>query len=128
MKRFLIFVSIYTLFLCIPIKADIPDIKYKIFADSQEGKVYEHKEEVLSLLDYLCKSVDQDSYKTVIKDKLDLFERLGVNASFKGNTLYISVGDGKGKRINGTYKQKNTCYEEVKPKSKILEMLGIQDE
>ena len=126
MKRFLLFISVYTIFLCIPIKADIPEIQYKIYADSQEGKVYEYKEEVVMMLDYLCNNVDEDSYKTLIKEKLDVFKNIANSeVRFKGNTLYITIGDGQGKRVNGTYKQNNTCFEQVKPKSKIMEMLGM---
>lgn len=127
MKRFLLCAFIYTIFLCIPIKADTPEVYYKIYADSNHNEVFEVKEEMESILNYICNYVDEDSYKTIVKEKVEAFEQIqDVKATFRKNTLYLTIGDGQGKMINGTYEKENICYEDVKPKSKIMEMFGFE--
>lgn len=123
MKRFFIFVCIYTLFLCIPIKAENIPLHYKIYTSKESEKLLPLKEEVLKTLDYLCNGVQEESYKTIIKDNLDLFVfNESIKVHFKKNTLYLVVEEGKGKVLHGIY-EKNLCFERVEKKSLIKEML-----
>lgn len=130
MRKFLLFICIYTMFLVIPIneniKAEQDDIQYQIYMDSKSTNVLEIKEEVNTILEYICAGVAKDSYSTIVSTNLSLFEKIeNSNVKWKNATLSIKIGDGKGTFIKGEYEKDKVCLEEVKPKSKIMEWLGI---
>ncbi|NBK98937.1 MAG: hypothetical protein EOM50_13120 [Erysipelotrichia bacterium] len=133
MKKFMLFVSVYVMFLLIPfssescIKAENDTIKYRIYMDSHASDLLTMKEEVLAIMDYLCADVDEDSYAVMLANHLAMFETLeNTRATWKKNTLFIYQGDGKGSYMKGKYQNRKVCLEEVKPKSKIKEWLGME--
>lgn len=130
MKKLWVFFAIYFIFLSIPvyedIKADGSVIKYKLYMDSNSDNMLQVKEEVTDILAYLCDNVTEDSYATMIHANLSLFKKIDKsNVKFKNAVLTIKIGDGKGSYINGEYEKDAVCLERVKPKSKIMEWLGM---
>lgn len=131
MKKFIVFVSVYLLFLSIPmnneVKAGSGVVKYQIYMDSNSENALEVKEQTIAILDYLCDGVAQDSYITMVNSNLSLFEKIKDSTiKWKNSVLMIKIGNGKGTYINGEYEKSKVCLEEVKPKSKIMEWLGME--
>lgn len=132
MKKFILFVSVYTIFLLVPLsnnigaKAEGNVVKYQIYMDSSDTNSLEIKDEVNTILEYICDGVDEDSYSTIISSNLSLFENIeNSKVKWKDAILSIKIGNGKGTFLKGAYEKDKVCLEEVKPKSKIMEWLGI---
>lgn len=127
MKKFTIGLCVYIAFLCIPIEASGSDTKYRIYMDSNTSDTYETKEKMLAIFSQLCDRVAKESYATLLKENRNLFEKIeGADVKWKNNTLILTIGNGKGSTIKGTFEKENVCFEEVKPKSKIQEWLGME--
>lgn len=125
MKKFIIFICVFLVFLSVPIQADTK-VKYRIYMDSSETNTYARKEEVIAILDELCDQVAKDSYATMVSQNISMFEQIeNSKTKWKNNTVYIYMGDAKGSLIKGSYEKNNVCMKEVKPKSKIVEWLGM---
>lgn len=132
MKKFILFVCVYMMFLLVPLhdnigaKAEGYVVKYQIYMDSNDMNSLEIKDEVNTILEYICDGVDADSYSTIISSNLSLFEKIeDSKVKWKNAILSIKIGNGKGTFIKGKYEKDKVCLEEVKPKSKIMEWLGI---
>lgn len=133
MKKFILFVCVYMMFLLVPLhdniraKADGNVVKYQIYMDSNDTNSLEIKDEVNTILEYICDGVDEDSYTTIVGSNLSLFENIeDSKVKWKNAILSIKIGNGKGTFIKGEYEKDKVCLEEVKPKSKIMEWLGIE--
>lgn len=132
MKKFVLFVCVYMMFLFVPIhnnigaKAEGNVVKYQIYLDSNDTNSLEIKDEVNTILEYICDGVAEDSYTTMVSNNLSLFENIdNSKVKWKNALLTIKIGNGKGTFIKGEYEKDKVCLEEVKPKSKIMEWLGI---
>lgn len=132
MKKVILFICVYIMFLLIPIsnhistKAEGDIVRYQIYMDSNDTNSLAIKDEVNTILEYICDGVAEESYTTMVSSNLALFENIkDSKVKWKNAVLMIKIGNGKGTFIKGEYEKDKVCLEEVKPKSKIMEWLGI---
>ncbi len=128
MKKYIIFMSVCLSLIGIgfaTIDSQNESLNYKIYMDSSTINSYDKKMEIFEVLDMLCEFVDEDSYYVLVKDNLHLFEAIeDCKVKFKGSTLSVYFGNGKGSYIDGTYTYSDTCFsEEVEVESSFFDFL-----
>lgn len=126
MKKFAILVFLWCSILAVTmtVSGRQQNCAYRILFDSLSENEYEVKTEMTDIYHELTRDVNEDSRAVLVNKSLKAFEfEDNMKASFESNTLVLTIGDGKGSKIEGRFDQVS-CFKEVKPKSWIMEMLG----
>ena len=88
------------------------DYKYTIVADSNDVSdlmyMYNVKEKTIDKYEGLIFNINESHHKETIIDNLDNFSGNDYKAYYKNDSIYIVIGDGKGKSISGDLR-KNVC-------------------
>lgn len=128
MRKYILFCFIWTVLLSVPnsISSKSAQITYQIIYDSSMKDVQIVKDEIVEQARSLFESVHEDSYETMMKHSLNIFEKDNRKVSFQNHQLNIVIGDGKGKSVNGTFTKNSFCLSEVKPRSYVMELFNWQ--
>lgn len=128
MRKLILFCFIWAALLSMPysVNSQSAQITYQIIYDSSMKDMQTVKDDVVNQARNLFESIHEDSYETMMKHSLKLFEKENRKVSYENHQLNIVVGDGKGKSIKGTFAQNAFCISEVKPRSYVMELLNWQ--
>lgn len=126
MKKIVIFIIIYTIFLCVPIQAKSENISYRLYLDSDMRDVHVVKDEFIKLLDELFDSLEEDSYGSMLVSSIPYLEdELDAKISYRNGILYVKMGDKKGALLKGKYQKEELCIKRVEPRSKLQEFFDF---
>jgi len=88
------------------------DYSYTVVADSNSASdllyMYNVKEKIIDNYESLIFNVNENYHKQTILDNLNYFSGSDYTAHYKEESLYIVIGEGKGKSIRGSLR-KNSC-------------------
>lgn len=104
------------------VRADQTEPEYIIRFDTESHDEIKVKNEVVAIYDEMMKQVSSTSRASLLAKNTELFEyRDDITAEYANGVLTVTVGDGKGFLLEGTF-EKDGCQIEVNRKSWILEL------
>ena len=125
MKKLMLILFIWSCWVVTPIQSTAVTPAYIIYNDTHASNLDAIHDEILETAALLFQSADSDSYETLLQSGISRFGGSDRHAEYKNHTLMIVIGDGKGSIIKGDFAKNTFCLPEVKPKSIILEWLGV---
>lgn len=88
------------------------EYKYTVVADSNDVNdlmyMYRVKENLIDKYESLVFNINEKYHKGTIIDNLDYFDGKDYEAYYKNDSIYIVIGEGKGKSISGDLRR-NSC-------------------
>lgn len=126
MKKYTVIVFVWLMLLGIQVDGKVEPFAYTITYDQMTEDPYELKSKVENRY--------EDMMKGVAKEDQALLFQMGISSfyveenlvlEYENHTLNIIQGDGEGGTIHGTFVEGEFCLPEVKPKSLLMEWLGL---
>lgn len=118
-----VFIALSLWLLMLNIASANREFTYKVSFDSSSINHWETKNQIVEVHDRLTDSVKEEYYYEIISQGIKEFEIVkDSSAKLVNNQIIITLGDGKGLIVEGSF-QKN-CNVEVKRKSIIMDLFG----
>ena len=112
MKKFLSMLSVVLLGSSGSVEEKDFEYKYTVVADSNDVDdlmyMYRVKEKLIDKYEGLIFNVNENYHKQTIIDNLEYFDGEDYETYYKDESIYIVIGDGKGKSISGDLRR-NSC-------------------
>jgi hypothetical protein len=112
MKKFLSLLSVVLLGSSGSVEEKDFEYKYTVVADSNDVDdlmyMYRVKEKLIDKYEGLIFNVNEKYHKQTIIDNLEYFDGEDYETYYKDESIYIVIGDGKGKSISGDLRR-NSC-------------------
>ena len=112
MKKFLSMLSVVLLGSSGSVEEKDFEYKYTVVADSNDVDdlmyMYRVKEKLIDKYEGLIFNVNENYHKETIIDNLEYFDGEDYETYYKDESIYIVIGDGKGKSISGDLRR-NSC-------------------
>ena len=112
MKKFLSLLSVVLLGSSGSVEENDFEYKYTVVADSNDINdlmyMYKVKEKTIDKYEGLVFNINENYHKQTIIDNLVYFDGEDYKTYYKDDSIYIVIGDGKGKSISGDLRR-NSC-------------------
>lgn len=125
MKRWMFISLLWLSILSFPVQAEDISLTYKIYYDSESENLVDIKNQVIKQVQTYFDYVDMNSTIVLLSKDISYLESDLWEVDFKNPCISFYIGDGKGVMIHGSFLKNIYCIKDVKPKSLILELLGL---